>query len=238
MGLKVALIGTDTLHRSFIISKLLKLGINIKVCIFQTKPLQPIFDTRPTWEKNELHDLNLAFSSEINLEYNNHCKAFYVDELNADNVIEILKAQEIEFFIVSGAGFIKNQLLQFIKGNSLNVHMGNASEYRGLDTNLWAIYHGEYKNIGITLHALDENLDTGEIYRYAPLKLEKDIPIWMLRYYETNLAVQMLYKACVESEKGRVQLREQKKIGRYYSFMPGNIKNSLPKILKSEKFKY
>ena len=38
-----------------------------------------------------------------------------------------------------------------------------AQYYRGLDSDLWAIYHRDYKNIGVTIHMVDSELDTGEI---------------------------------------------------------------------------
>ena len=235
MEFKIALIGTDTPHRRFIINKLFQLGFPIKLCIFQKSSLLPKFNTKPNWFSQEYNALNDAFSS-INLTLNNESAVHYVDTLNSIKVINKLENENINLFIVSGAGIIKNELLKLISLNALNVHMGNAHEYRGLDTNLWAIYHKDFRNVGVTVHALDKTLDTGDVYRYSRLKLKEDTPIWMLRYYESIIAIEILKDACIEKANGTIKLVKQKSIGRYYSFMPGAIKDILPQILKAKDF--
>ena len=236
MNLNVALIGTDTLHRRFIIKKLLELGVNLEMCIFQKNILQPKFDTESSWADNELRYLKEAFNKDIDLEINNINGIHYVEELNSLEVYEKIKSSDIDFFIVSGAGIIKGQLLNYICNKAINVHLGNATQYRGLDTNLWAIYHKDYCNVGVTVHALQKTLDTGDIFFYSPLRLSEDIQIWMLRYYETKLALDILYQACQAKSLGKLTLRKQTSIGRYYSFMPRAIKDSLPILLKSDNF--
>ena len=77
------------------------------------------------------------------------------------------------FVIISGADLIKGQLLEMLRLKALNVHMGIAEKYRGLDSNLWAWYHKDYKNIGVTLHKLNKNLDTGQIFKSQSLKINK-----------------------------------------------------------------
>ena len=83
MNLNVALIGTDTLHRRFIIKKLLELGVNLEMCIFQKNVLQPKFDTESSWTDNELRYLKEAFNKDIDLEINNIKGIHYVEELNS-----------------------------------------------------------------------------------------------------------------------------------------------------------
>ena len=81
--------------------------------------------------------------------------AYNLSSIDIETKKEISKAN---FIIVSGADWIKGELLNKIKHKSLNVHMGIAQKYRGLDSNLWAWYHNDFKNMGVTLHKLDYSL--------------------------------------------------------------------------------
>lgn len=236
MNLNVALIGTDTLHRRFMIKKLTEYGINLRMCVFQKNILRPKFNTNSSWVDKEINYLRQAFSKDVNLDIKDINGIHYVEELNSFEALEKVQSSDIDLFLVSGAGIIKGQLLNHIRKKALNVHLGNASQYRGLDTNLWAIYHRDYRNVGVTIHALQKTLDTGDIFNYSPLKLSKDIPIWMLRYHETKLAIKVLFEACQEKEFGNLILKKQSSTGRYYSFMPSIIKESLPVSLKSDNF--
>ena len=49
------------------------------------------------------------------------------------------------------------------KIGTINIHRGYAQSYRGLDSDLWAIYNEEFDKIGVTLHYVDEKLDNGRI---------------------------------------------------------------------------
>jgi len=114
-----------------------------------------------------------------------------------------------------------------LRPKALNVHMGIAEKYRGLDSNLWAFYHHDYKSIGVTLHKLDRRLDTGQVFKSQSLTINKKTKIWLLRYLESDLAVKLLKMALNSFGKKKLILRRQKKIGRYYSFMPAVIKNKI-----------
>ena len=130
----------------------------------------------------------------------------------------------VDYFIVSGAGLIKGEVLDFIQPKAINVHLGHAQFYRGLDTNLWALYHKDYKNIGVTLHNLEEQLDTGDVYNFKSINLSKKIDIWKLRYFESKLVTEMIKNLINDLSKGSLNLKKQVQIGRYYSFMPSVIK--------------
>ena len=105
--------------------------------------------------------------------------------------------------------------------------MGIAEKYRGLDSNLWAWYHKDFRNIGVTLHKLDNDLDSGLIFRSQRLKLNKNQKVWLLRYLESELAIKLLKQAINKIKNSKLKFRKQKFDGRYYSFMPSVIKNSL-----------
>ncbi|MEX0721113.1 MAG: formyltransferase family protein [Balneolaceae bacterium] len=56
---------------------------------------------------------------------------------------------------------------------AFNLHPGPLPKYAGLNTPSWAIYNRE-EEYGVTLHWLEEGIDTGHIAYKAPVPLKKD----------------------------------------------------------------
>ena len=102
--------------------------------------------------------------------------------------------------------------------------MGIAQKYA---EQLWAWYHNDFKNMGVTLHKLDYSLDTGSIFKSQNFEILKKTKIWHLRYLESDLAVKLLKRALNLFALKKLKLKKQKYYGRYYSFMPSVIKNKL-----------
>lgn len=230
---RIAILGTDTPHRRYIINRLIDMGFNITCCLFQTKTLAPPFKHTASWQPHECETLFALFKKETRQDLDRTI-VHYVQDINGEETQKYINAAHASYYIVSGTGKIKGKILESISQNSLNVHIGYAEQYRGLDSNLWAIYHGDYEHIGVTLHHLATSLDTGDIIEQTSLILSSDISIYTLRYHETRLAVAMLERALTARRSGTLVARKQTTLGRYYSFMPACLKDQierrLPKI--------
>ena len=225
--MEILLLGTDTLHRRFIINSLLDEGIKLNTCIFQNQSHSPSFKVRAPWYKIEKLELTKKFKKKTRIDLRRVKKIIKIKNLSSidvDTKEEIIKAN---FIIVSGADWIKGELLNKIRHKSLNVHMGIVQKYRGLDSNLWAWYHNDFKNMGVTLHKLDYSLDTGSIFKSQNFKILENTKIWHLRYLESNLAVKLLKRALNLFALKKLKLKKQKSYGKYYSFMPSVIKERL-----------
>lgn len=226
--MKIALIGKDSPHRRFIINRLLDLGHNVTTCIFYKDTIIPRFDVSSPWikeEESELLDLYTS-TTRYDLDRVDKILSSVTLDFSDQDIHRLLK--NVDFVIVSGADRIKGELLELIANKSLNVHMGIAEKYRGLDSNLWAWYHGDYKNIGVSLHRLHNALDTGELFQIGYINITNETKIWELRYHEASLAVELIAKTLKEVMDENNTLKSQKEVGRYYSFMPAVIKQHLP----------
>lgn len=225
--MNILLIGTDTPHRRFIINRLLDMNIKLNTCIFQKKTFSPKFKIIPKWHVREKNELKKIFKNKTRNDLQRVKKIIKVNNLSLILKKNKQDIQNADFIIISGADWIKGNLLKLIKSKSINVHMGIAEKYRGLDSNLWAWYHEDYKNMGVTLHELDHNLDTGKIFKKGFLNISYKTQVWLLRYHESNLATKLIISAINKFNTNKYVLNKQKNIGRYYSFMPAVIKNNL-----------
>ena len=106
------------------------------------------------------------------------------------------------------------------------------SRYRGLDSDYWAIYHNDFKNIGLCVHRVSKKLDAGAIFRCAKLKINKKMKIHQLQAYTTDIATKITIQALKKYLQNRLVFDKQKKLGRYYSAMPTLLKTLVKKKLE------
>ena len=224
--MKIILLTTDTLHHRYFINKLLDSNIRIDKCFFQTDHLVPKFSTSPLYEKEEdlFESSNFFESTRQDLD---KVQVEQVPTFNSQESIEQISKSKPDFGVSFGAGIIYVPTINLFKNHLINVHRGIVQEYRGLDSDLWAIYHKDYNNIGVTIHLVEKELDTGDIVGQERLTIKKNMKIWQLRYYTTLIATKLVINAIKAYIDGEMPTFKQQNKGRYYSFMPLDLKKNM-----------
>jgi peptidoglycan/xylan/chitin deacetylase (PgdA/CDA1 family)/folate-dependent phosphoribosylglycinamide formyltransferase PurN len=93
-----------------------------------------------------------------------------VNNLNSVQAAEILAGLEADLGVVIGTRVLKRGTFGLPKLGSINLHKGAVPEYRGLPPGFWEMYHGE-KYAGVTVHFLDDSLDTGDIVERSQVEI-------------------------------------------------------------------
>ena len=91
-------------------------------------------------------------------------------DLNSLPLSALSTALESDVYVVFGASYIKEWLIDFLvdKG-ALNIHMGMSPYYRGSSCNFWALYDNNPNYVGATVHKLSKGLDSGPmLYHCVP----------------------------------------------------------------------
>ena len=220
---KIVILTTDTPHHRFYINYIIDKGFDISAIIFETNHLKPKFKTGPVFEKRELEYEESNFfqgtSKVISLK-----AQYYYHSVNDESVIDLLKKIKPDFGLIFGTGLVKPKTLKIFAGNIINVHRGIPQSYRGLDSDLWAIYHSDWNNIGCAIHRADTQLDTGDIFLQKILKLKKNMKIHQIRFYTTIMAAELSVNALKDFLSGSLAFHQQEVEGRYYSYMPYDLK--------------
>ncbi|GAB4223046.1 MAG: hypothetical protein Tsb005_16880 [Gammaproteobacteria bacterium] len=76
------------------------------------------------------------------------------------------------------------------KWGSVNVHSSLLPQYRGVHPVSWALINGETQT-GVTLHVIDEGIDTGGILYQAPTSIDPHENIWCLTERLNQLSAQL-----------------------------------------------
>lgn len=198
---------TDTLHHRYLINRLLRANLLIEHIYFETKhtPTEPFYDLkRDQFERRFFYEVPYELPSYIPIS-----EIVSVNDLN-------LKYTALG--VVFGTSKIKPYIIDKFD-TLLNIHRGISQCYRGLDSDLWAIYCEDFEQIGATIHLVEPTLDTGAIVKQDTIQLKSKMEIWQLRYYTTILSTDLIIEALSEP----LQPRKQAK-GKYFSAMPTDLK--------------
>lgn len=83
--------------------------------------------------------------------------------INSDSSYEAIKSFSPEIIALNATSIIKGKLLEDRQWKIINHHAGLCQYYRGSGNNVWPFMHDKLDQIGITIHYVDQGLDTGDI---------------------------------------------------------------------------
>lgn len=220
---KIIVLSTDTLHHRYFLNSLERAGIPLTAYLFESARVNPPFPIGPLFEEHEQAFETERFFRDIPWDLKDG-KAHIVGRVNGEDGLAALDGLRADFGVVFGTGRLSPAVIQAFPDGLINVHRGITQEYRGLDSDLWAIYHGDYTNLGVSIHKVEEKLDTGEIVYQKHLSVEKGMKVWQIRYFTTLIATELILESLRDYLEGRLRSNAQHILGRYYSFMPLDLK--------------
>lgn len=216
----IVLLTTKTLHHFFFINEISKIS-NLFI-IFENNNFKPKFQTKHIYEKKQFLYEKKKWFNNGKFQIDKKLKFINVNNINNNKAINFIKLNKPDIIFSFGASKLKNYFLNKVKKKIYNFHGGDTSFYRGLDSHLWSLYHNDLRGLKVTLHEVDDKLDTGAVIFKEKLILNKSNKLFQLRSINTELCLK-LAKKFINLKK--IKKIKQKKVGRYYSFMPAELKN-------------
>lgn len=134
----------------------------------------------------------------------------------ADRVsLEFIREGRYEFLISYGyRHIIPKEIIDVFEGRCINLHISYLPWNRGADPNLWSFIDDTKK--GVTIHILDEGLDTGDILVQSEIDFDRDISL-KESYVMLHTEIQKLFKANWEEIKnGKINRTKQPEGGSYH----------------------
>lgn len=99
-----------------------------------------------------------------------------VGNINSQTAANELRKLRADLGVVLGTRILKRSTFAVPAMGSINLHKGKVPEYRGQPAGFWEIYDGE-STAGVTVHFVDDDLDTGDIVGEATVAIHpKDSP--------------------------------------------------------------
>lgn len=148
----------------------------------------------------------------ISLAEENHIPIEMSKNINSDDFLERVDKYNVDIFVsMSFNQIFHYRTINFPPLKTINCHAGKLPFYRGRNILNWALINDE-KEFGITVHYVDEGIDTGDII------LQKTYPITDEDDYNTLLTTaytgcaDVLYEAIKKIQDGKVQRIKQNTI--------------------------
>ncbi len=86
-----------------------------------------------------------------------------VASVNSDGTLKLLQEINPALIIVNGTRIISKKLLAAVPGIFINMHAGITPKYRGVHGAYWALANDDKDNCGVTIHVVNQGIDTGAI---------------------------------------------------------------------------
>lgn len=146
--------------------------------------------------------------------------------INSREFINKVREYNVDLFVsMSFNQIFKSEMINLPKYGTINCHAGKLPFYRGRNILNWALINDE-KEFGITVHYMDEGIDTGDIILQEsyPITDEDDYGTLLTRAYEG--CADVLYRAMKMVQNDEVRRIKQSDIdlvGTYFGMrQPGD----------------
>jgi len=112
-------------------------------------------------------------------------------------------------FLAAGYMFrLKAEILAVPRIVSANVHASLLPAYRGRSPVFWALRHGEPYS-GLTIHSMDDRLDTGDLLYQVRVRTRKDDTVSSLYARIIVSSVKLVPRLIADAERGRLPRKSQ-----------------------------
>lgn len=132
--------------------------------------------------------------------------------VNSEAFIEKMKSYNTDLFVsMSFNQILKTEMINIPKYKTINCHAGKLPFYRGRNILNWALINDE-KEFGITVHYVDEGIDTGDIIlqKTYPITDEDTYGTLLMRAYDG--CADVLYRAIKMIQNNEVRRIRQSDI--------------------------
>jgi hypothetical protein len=86
-----------------------------------------------------------------------------VPSANSKECIQLLQNTDPAVVVIVNTRILNKRTLSSITGKFINIHAGITPKYRGWHGGYWALVNKDKENCGVTIHLVDEGIDTGGI---------------------------------------------------------------------------
>ena len=125
-------------------------------------------------EKREAVLRRWLFPGNSKVEYTADIPTLEVRDINDQSCKDFITRLQPDIIVVCGTTVLKPGIFQLSSKGTINIHVGITPEYRSADPIFWALYNGEPDKVGVTIHFVDQGIDTGDIIYQEAVEVTKE----------------------------------------------------------------
>lgn len=125
-----------------------------------------------------------------------------IGSVNSDACRSALQRLRPAVVVVLGTRLIRRETLRCVNVPFINYHPGLNPKYRGMNGGYWALAEDDRAHAGVTIHLMDEGVDTGAILYTATIEPTQKDNFVTYYYLQAAAAVPLLIDAVEDALKG------------------------------------
>lgn len=108
---------------------------------------------------------------------------------------------------VYGTRILTPATLRSVPAPFINYHAGINPKYRGQHPGYWALAKGDAENAGVTIHLVDQGVDTGSVLYQARVRFAPEDTIASYQHLQAAHALPLFARAVEDAKAGRLTAR-------------------------------
>ncbi len=125
-----------------------------------------------------------------------------VDSMNTPETVELMRAERPDALLVFGTGILKPCVLALAP--AINAHTSLLPHYRGTRSEFWQCRRNDSAHVGITIHLIDDGVDTGRVLFQRPTTITWPTDPFRLRSLNTLQVIRHMPAVAAAYLEGRL----------------------------------
>lgn len=146
----------------------------------------------------------IAANADLALVPDASVEIYRVPSVNSGQCRRLLAALQPQVVAVFGTRLINRATLASVDAPFINYHAGINPKYRGQHPGYWALVEGDPEHAGVTIHLIDEGVDTGSVLYQAPVAFDVEDSILTYQYVQAVAALPLFAQAIRDALAGRL----------------------------------
>ncbi|WP_082140263.1 formyl transferase [Halomonas sp. PR-M31] len=122
-------------------------------------------------------------------------------------IVNYIQAVQPDAVLVNGTGILPLSIIENIKCPIINTHVGITPKYRGSHGGYWALANNDKNNFGVTVHLIDEGIDTGGILYQARGEISENDTFTTYPLHQIGMAIPLISRSLYDVIYNRLEAK-------------------------------
>jgi len=151
------------------------------------------------------------------------CRRWSIDDhattsANALDAVRYVQSHRLDLLLNTGAEILRSNIIRSARIGILNAHMARLPAFRGMNVLEWSLLAGQ--QIGVTLHLIDEGVDTGNVLLFREIPIAGGDTIDSLRSKAIVVNIDLMAEGVTLLETNGIEpARPSSAVGKQYYVM-------------------
>lgn len=218
--MRLAILTSDIIDGRIVAEELLKAGRSISAIVYEKSGKRRSSERL----KSDIKDFLLRLSGKLKYKSFEEMagdfrdvKVRFTEDINNPENVNFLKSVGPDLIVVAGTRKLNKEIFSLAPRGAINLHSGILPFYRGADSEFWALYNSEPDKVGVSIHFINEGLDTGDVIVQERQRVHPSDTIGGLRIKNIYLGAKKINESISHIEAGgNVSFMQDNKYARTY----------------------